>query len=357
MKLTVPFRIAAAAFIAAVLLPSIRLTAQEKPVREWWNEGRRAWPKKSPDSEKLPRISVRGNRFVNDAGDTLLFRGLAVSDPDKLANQGHWNREYFEKVRGMGAMIVRIPVHPVAWRTRTPEKYLELLDQAVAWCTELGMYVVIDWHSIGNLQAELFQNPMYETSKKETSDFWRAAAGHFRGHNTVAFYELYNEPTHLRGMLGSMTWTEWRKINEDLIRLIRAVDSRTIPLVAGFDWAFDLTPLKYEPVEAEGIGYVTHPYAIKRSQPWEPKWEENFGFAADRWPVVATEFGFRSEKDKPAGPDDYGNRIVRYLEGRGISWIGWVYDADWHPPLLESWDGYPLTGSGEFFKKALRGGL
>ena len=44
-----------------------------------------------------------------------------------------------------------------------------------------------------------------------------------------------------------MTWDEWKKINEDIIKLIRAFDNETIPLVAGFDWAYDLTPLNYDP--------------------------------------------------------------------------------------------------------------
>ena len=78
-------------------------------------------------------------------------------------------------------MIVRIPVHPVAWRERTPEKYLELLDEAVDWCTDLGMYVIIDWHSIGNLWMELFQDPMYNTTKIETYEFWRTIARNFAG--------------------------------------------------------------------------------------------------------------------------------------------------------------------------------
>jgi aryl-phospho-beta-D-glucosidase BglC (GH1 family) len=119
---------------------------------------------------------VKGNKFINSKGDTILFRGLAISDPDKIERQGHWNKKHFEKAKETGALIVRIPVHPVAWRERTPEKYLELLDQAVEWCTDLGMYVVIDWHSIGNLGMELFQNPMYNTSKQETYEFWRTIA-------------------------------------------------------------------------------------------------------------------------------------------------------------------------------------
>jgi hypothetical protein len=30
-----------------------------------------------------------------------------------------------------------------------------------------------------------------------------------------------------------------------------------------------------------------------------------------------------------------------------------VFDADWHPKLIETWDTYKLTESWEFFKKAL----
>ena len=80
-------------------------------------------------------------------------------------------------------------------------------------------------------------------------------------------------------------------INENVIKLIRGFDSETIPLVSGFDWAYDLTPLHIDPVEAEGIGYVSHPYEHKREPPWEPKWEEAFGFAAAKYPVIVTEFG------------------------------------------------------------------
>ena len=323
-----------------------------------WFEGR-GWrrPVPNPKARILPLIRVEGNHFVDSSGETVLFRGLSISDPDKIERQGHWGREHFEKVRETGAMVVRIPVHPVAWRERSAPKYLELLDQAVEWCTDLGMYVDIDWHSIGNLGMELFQNPMYNTSKQETYEFWRAISSHFRGNNTVAFYEIFNEPTIYRGQLGSMTWPEWKEINEKIIRLIRSYDPETIPLVAGFDWAYDLAPLHTDPVNADGIGYVTHPYEHKRSRPWEPKWEENFGFAANTWPVVATEFGFSLRPGQAMDKDHYGYKIVGYLESKGISWMCWVFDPEWGPRMLKSWDPYELTPSGEFFKKALHGEL
>jgi hypothetical protein len=327
---------------------------QKKAVRHWWNEEAIGAPITNPDFKKLPLIKVKGNKFVTEHGDTILFHGLSISDADKIEGQGQWNKHYFVKMKEMGAMLVRIPVHPIAWRERTPIKYLELLDQAVKWCTELEMYAIIDWHSIGNLKMELFQDPHYITTLAETYNFWRTIAIHFKGNNTVAFYEIFNEPTLYNGELGRMSWDEWKKINEDIISLIRAYDKEKIPLVAGLDWAYDLTPLLINPVEAEGIGYVTHPYPHKRSKPYEPKWEENFGFAANKYPIIATEIGFTLGKEGMADNGDYGNTIVNYLETKGISWTAWVFDPDWYPRMIESWDTYNLTESGKFFKEAMQ---
>lgn len=327
---------------------------QQQEPRPWWQGGGGGFRRgmRNQDAKKLPLIKVQGNKFVNEKGDTILFRGVAISDPDKVDGQGHWDKNEFEQVKAMGATLVRIPVHPAAWRSRTPQKYLQLLDQAVQWCTDLDMYVMIDWHSIGNLGMELFQNPMYNTTKQETYQFWHDIAQHFRGNNTVAFYEFFNEPTTYRGQLGSITWAEWKEINENLIKLVRAFDPETIPLIAGFDWAYDLANIRLDPIDARGIGYTCHPYSNKRSKPWVPKWEEDFGFAADNYPVVVTEFGFGLREGQTVGPDDYPYPLLKYLEGKGISWVGWCFDPQWGPQLLKSWN-YDLTPAGEYLKKAM----
>jgi aryl-phospho-beta-D-glucosidase BglC (GH1 family) len=338
----------------ALLVAAAGAAGQTSPERNhhWWSDrapGERPYTK---DSKKMPLIAVKGNRFVDPKGNTVLFRGLSISDPDKLQQQGHWSKDHFMKVKEMGAMVVRIPVHPVAWRELTPASYLKLLDQAVEWATDLGMYIDLDWHSIGNLTTGIFQDPMYDTSPQETFNFWRTAARHFTGHNTVAFFELFNEPTTFSNQLGPVNWAEWKRVQEDLIAVIRAYNSQAIPLVAGFDWAYDLTPLHLAPIAAEGIGYVTHPYSNKRPQPWEPKWEEDFGFAADKYPVVATEFGgFGGDTGA-----QYGPAIIKYLESKGISWMVWCFDPEWGPTLISNWE-YKLNSSGEFAKKAMQGGL
>ena len=330
-------------------------TANDRKIHEWWNDRPVGRPANNPNAKKLPLIAVRGNKFVDPQGNPVLFRGVAIADPDKISSQGHWNKDLFVKVSQMGAHLVRIPVHPVAWRERSPREYLVLLDQAVEWCTDLGLYVDIDWHSIGNLQTGLFQDPMYDTSMQETFNFWRTIAMHFAGNRTVVFYELFNEPTTFSNKLGRASWEEWKRTNEDLISVIRAHDAEKIPLVAGFDWAYDLTPLRTSPIEAAGIGYATHPYQHKRPKPWEPKWEEDFGFAAERFPVLATEFGFEGKAGTME--NGYGPAIIKYLEGRGIGWIAWAFDPEWTPCLLRSWDTFALTESGEFFHQAMTGNV
>ena len=208
---------------------------------------------------------------------------------------------------------------------------------------------------------------MYDTTKQETYNFWRAMARHYAGHNTVAFFELFNEPTTYRDQLGPVSWADWKRIVEEQITLIRANNPQAIPLVAGFDWAYDLTPLRLNPIAAEGIGYTTHPYSNKRPQPWEPKWEEDFGFAASKYPVIATEFGGfarppATNGQPPAGESAgrgnrnaaYGPAIIKYLEGKGISWTVWCFDPEWGPTLISNWD-YQLTPSGEFAKAAMHG--
>jgi aryl-phospho-beta-D-glucosidase BglC (GH1 family) len=372
MKTLFPTFVAAAALFAgagvAVAQPN---PAQNPPAQtpgatrthQWWRDRPAGGFPYRTNAKKLPLISVKGNHFEDPDGKTVVFRGLAISDPDKLEMQGHWSKDHFAKVKEMGATIVRIPVHPVAWRERTPAQYFKLLDQAVEWCTDLGMYVDLDWHSIGNLTTGLFQDPMYDTSQQETYNFWRDVARHYPGHNTIAFFELFNEPTTYREQLGPINWMAWKRMVEEQIAVIRAYNPQVIPLVAGFDWAYDLTPLRIAPIDAPGIGYVTHPYDNKRPQPWPPKWEEDFGFAAATYPVVATEFGGFQAPGATAPPTAtgrvldsyaYGPEIFGYLEKKGISWMVWCFDPEWGPSLIKDWN-YTLTPAGQYAKEAMKG--
>lgn len=306
----------------------------------------------------LDTIQVAGNRFVKGDGETIILRGLNTSDPDKLEREGMWSDAYFAEMAAWGANVVRFPVHPATWRERAPESYLPLLDAGVELAKKHNLYVIIDWHSIGNLWQQLYQHPSYETTIDETYEFWRTIARRYADEPAVAFYEIYNEPTISGRQFGHMSWGQWKQLQENIIRVIRAWDKKTIVLCAGFDWAYDLTPVKDGPIDAENIAYVSHPYPQKREQPWEEKWEQDWGFVADSYPVFLTEIGFCLADEKGAhipviSTVEYGEAITAYAEKKGISWVAWVFDTSWAPMLVWDWQFTPTT-QGAFFKGYLQ---
>lgn len=303
-------------------------------------------------------VQVAGNKFVTTKGDILLFRGLDASDPFKLKKDGHWNKAYFQEIKNWGANIVRLPVHPIHWRAVGKTEYVKLLNQGVQWAKEVGLYVIIDWHSIGNLRSELFQDPMYETTRKETFEFWQLMALQYKDNTTVAFFELFNEPTTYRGQLGTCTWAQWKELMEELIVIIRARNAKAIPLVAGFNWAYDLTEVATNPIQADSIAYVSHPYPMKREKPWEEQWTKDWGYVAKKYPVFLTEIGFCGADERGAhvpviSDESYGDAITSYCNQHAISYSVWVFDPQWAPMLIEDWKFTP-TRQGRYFKKALQ---
>ncbi|WP_066831552.1 glycoside hydrolase family 5 protein [Rufibacter ruber] len=348
-------------FFFALLLLSPVASAQpglqsNEVKREWWHIERLKPFKVDPSYKKMSFISVKGNAFVDEKGKTIVFKGVSISDPDKLVKDGQWGKKHFEVIKSWGANIIRIPVHPIAWHQRGVEEYMRLLDQAVDWCSELGIYVIIDWHSIGNLDMEILAHDMHNTTKKETFNFWRTIAAHYKEAPAVAFYEIFNEPTLYDGQYGNTTWAEWKGLMEQIIDVIYAQNKKAVPLVAGFNWAYDLTPVRQNPIAREGIGYVVHPYPGKRPIPREPKWEQDFGFVADKYPVIATEIGFMKGGEDENLHDDgkYGPSIMNYFHKKGISWVVWVFDPVWVPQMIKNWE-YEPTDQGKFFREVMQG--
>lgn len=304
-------------------------------------------------------ISVSGNTFVDDQGKAKVFKGLNASDPDKLAKDGMWNQIYFNEMKAWGANLVRFPIHPKAWRERGKEDYLKLLDRGIKMAEKADLYVVLDWHSIGNLLTGKFQHDNYFTTKEETIDFWNTVSARYASNTTVAFFEFFNEPTTIQGKLGKLEWGEWKSFMEELISLCRKNGAKAIPLVAGFDWAYDLTNVMQEPIEANGVAYVSHPYPMKSPKPWEAAWEENWGHVSEKYPILLTEIGFCEEDQRGAhipviddGP--YVKAITDYADKKGISFIIWVFDKDWSPHLFED-KAFTPSKSGKLWKDYLQG--
>ncbi|MDO3384805.1 cellulase family glycosylhydrolase [Gilvimarinus sp. SDUM040013] len=314
-------------------------------------------------------LSVAGAKVVDESGNTFVLRGVNIADPAKLAYDNRWDERIFAEVAAWGANVVRIPVHPLGWRRQGKDWYFERIDEAVRWANAHNMYLILDWHIIGNIQSALYQHPMYVTNMDETREFWQSVALRYRGVPTIAVYELLNEPTHDfigngAESLGKASWEGLRAIHEELIDLIYVYDKNVIPLVSGFNWAYDLTMVADAPVRREGIAYTIHPYPqkakpeVKSKENFFALWQETWGYVAENYPVMATELGWvRADgygAHVPVIHDEgtYGPQIVEFMEARDIAWTAWVFDPDWSPTLINDWDFTP-SEQGAFFKKVM----
>lgn len=307
----------------------------------------------------LPALHVDGNRIANGDGTTVVLKGIALADPHQLDLDGHWDEEHFQQAKSWGAQAVRIPVHPKYWRTRGPAGYLALLDQGVTWAEERGMYVMIDWHGMGDPNAEVYetgQDAIYVTSQAETRSFWRILATHYKDDPGVAFYEIFNENTNWMsdGTTTRTTWAQWKPLAESFIDIVRAQGSKAICIVSGFKWAYDLSPVGAAPVARDGVAYAVHPYSSKGTP---ATWQADFGYLAGTHPVLSTEFGF---VPNPADPvaygsvGSYGEPITEFFAARGIGWTVWVFHPIWTPNLISDWSYTPAEPQGSFFRSVLQ---
>jgi len=301
-------------------------------------------------------VRVNGNRFLDPQGQPIIFAGLCASDPDRLERANQWEERYFGAAVEWGANVIRFAVHPQAVRRRGWDEYFKILDRGVELARQQDLYVIMDWHSIGNLKDELFQSEGYKTTLDETLRFWTEVARRYKDEPIVAMYEIFNEPTTNR--FGECTWEEWREINERIIDTIRIYHPNALCLVAGFDWAYELKSVINDPVRRTNIAYVSHPYPQKRQKPWEEKWEADWGHVADKYPVICTEIGFCLEGERGAhvpviADMTYGSEITAYFEKKGISFTFWCFDTSWAPALINDWDFTPTT-QGKFFRNYLK---
>ena len=250
----------------------------------------------SQPAEKQAWVKVEGNKFIDPQGNELVFRGLCLADPVKLVRDGQWTERIFAEAADWGANVVRFAVHPANINSMGWDSAFEAMDQGIEWAKKHGLYVIMDWHSIGNLKDAKYTNPMYNTTLEETLKFWSTAAERYKNEPAVALYEVFNEPTVTGPDTGSCTWEE--------------------------------------------------------------QWEKDFGFVADTYPVICTEIGFCLEHEKGAhipviSTEVYGEHITKYFEQKGISFTVWCFDTDWSPTLIEDWNFTPST-QGRFFKAYLQ---
>ena len=148
-----------------------------------------------------------------------------------------------------------------------------LIDQAVGFCDDLGLYAVIDWHILSDSDPN--------TYKKQSKAFFKKMAQKYAGYNNI-IYEICNEPN------GSTTWPQIRSYADTVVRTIRRYDKKAVIIVGTPAWSQDAAAAAADPVKGSNIMYAFHFYAATHTEEYRKKLQEavDAGLA-----VFVSEFG------------------------------------------------------------------
>ena len=140
------------------------------------------------------QLKVQGNWLIDGQGNQILLNGIMIADPLIADVKDDFNKRLFKQLHDLGANVIRIPVHPLTWESISDYLW-RYLDDAVCWAGEYGMYVIIDWHSIGNVKTGSAPegSNMFTHTWENTTGFWNVVSAYFAGAPNVLF-EVFNEP-------------------------------------------------------------------------------------------------------------------------------------------------------------------
>lgn len=273
----------------------------------------------------LPRgrvpVRLRGlNRSGYQHKLSLEDAGLASPEDELLAWRGLWNCQALRLPLALDAVLER-------------DDYRAGLRRLVDAAEAAGLYLLLELHGAsGDLERALPPLP-------EALDAWRLLAAEHGARAHLA-YDLWNEPH-------DATWDEWQPLAQALVEAVRSGGAeRTLVLVGGLDWAFDLSPLLRREARLDGLGgplaYAAHVY------PWKGgflrrrrAWQRAFGAVAEELPVLVTELGAETWPHPRGLPRSWARSWLRdllaFLDERGLSGLAWA--AGDRPHLVQAPDG------------------
>jgi len=310
------------------------------------------------NTSTFSKIKVSGNKLVDAGNNVKNFKGVNLYSPIETYND-YWDPYYYKKAASWGSNVVRLPITPSQWLSRTDQERWDLLEQSVQWAADYGMQVIIDWHSIGSLVTGHFEGGDGVSTQAQFNDFWTGVANRYKNDPRVIMYEIFNEPVHSdTGWISTESdWIAQRNWANNVVSMIRNIDTVTPIGVAGMNWAGDLQYIGTHPVSGSGIVYIVHPYSFVGS------YDSNFGYLTANYPVFATEIGFDNDpnsiyrENRYSGPTRYREGIDAYIRAKGIHWTAWHFGT-YGPALLTDFANngsstYNVTEAGSWYRDKL----
>ena len=153
------------------------------------------------------------------------------------------------------------------------EQLKQLVRDGVSYATELGMYMIVDWHILSDYDPN--QN------KDEAIAFFREMAEVFADNDNV-LYEICNEPN------GGTSWDSIKSYAEEVIPVIRAQKPNAVILVGTPTWSQEIDKAAASPLDDSNVLYTLHFYAGTHKDDLRNRLET---CVQNGLPVFVSEFG------------------------------------------------------------------
>nr|WP_318659183.1 cellulase family glycosylhydrolase [uncultured Treponema sp.] len=181
---------------------------------------------------------------------------LEGNEPHRAANFG---RQDFEDIRSLGVDCTRLYIRFEEYSSGKPDYIIpdwlwKNIDDAVAWCTELKMYMIIDFHN--DCDGDSKTRPDVE---KVLTKIWPQIANRYKDSSEYIIYEIMNEP-HFRSGNLEADISKWNKIQGKILKLIRTIDTKHTVIVGAENWNSVTALLKLPDYKDDNIIYNFHDY-------------------------------------------------------------------------------------------------
>ena len=258
------------------------------------------------------KLSVVGPDLVNQYGEKFQLFGLSTHGLQWFSEVVNFDT-FCSIQESFGNNVFRLALYTdesgyCDGPPSVKREMLEALERGIDIATELGLYVIVDWHMVGATNPA-DKNPL--TYLEESKEFFSYISEKYKDHDNI-LYEIMNEPN------GPTTWTQCKRYAQEVIPCIRA-NTDAVILVGSPEWTTDLYTIMDNPlVGFENIMYTYHFYAADHRRTTRVEKAYDSGL-----PVFISEFGFMESSGDGGISTSNGNKWKKVLDSRNISYVAW----------------------------------
>lgn len=254
-------------------------------------------------------LQVKGTQLSDSSGNPVQLRG--VSTHGLAWYPSYVNKDCFRQLRDQWGMnVVRLAMYTAEYGgyctggNQTALK--QLIRDGVSYATELGMYVIIDWHILSD------GNP--QTYQAQAVTFFSEMSKEFADHTNV-LYEICNEPN------GGTTWSQIKSYAQAVIPAIRQNDPDAVILVGTPNWSQYVDQAAADPITGyNNIMYTLHFYADTHRDSLR---NTMVSAIAKGLPIFVSEYGICDASGNSGLNTAEANKWISLLDQYKVSYVNW----------------------------------